>query len=129
METILNLIWILLAVTVGGLWLRHGPRDRAGRRTQIAAVVMLILILFPVISVSDDLQAALNLAEEDAYLRRSMTGAGQHSTSPVIAMLPPSALTEIPFVFSRLSAPGYFPMPIVDYPALSAIQNRPPPTA
>jgi len=96
---------------------------------QIAALAMLILVLFPIISVSDDLQAAQNLAEDDVYLRRGFVGANPHSVFPIIAAPPPSVLTEPSYVVTRLHALCLFSIPKIDIPALSAIQNRPPPLA
>ena len=54
MEIILNLAWIFLAAVIMWLWLRYAPCEGASRRTQVAALAMLIVILFPVISVTDD---------------------------------------------------------------------------
>jgi len=59
METILNLIW--LAVTVAAIWLwrfrwsvsRQNPRHSS--RTEIVAIVCVLALLFPVISLTDDL--------------------------------------------------------------------------
>jgi len=73
METILNLAGALLAGVLMCLWVRYAPRRGASRRTQVAALAMLILILFPVISVTDDLQAAQNPADVAVYLRRGHT--------------------------------------------------------
>jgi hypothetical protein len=129
MELGLNLVWMLLAVVIVGLWLRHAPPERQGRRTQIAALAMLILILFPIISVSDDLQAAQNLAEDNIYLRRGFTGANPHSVFPVVAPLHPAPLAEPTFVLSRIHAFCQLPAPLLNFPALSTIQNRPPPAA
>jgi hypothetical protein len=59
METILNLIW--LAVTVAAIWLwrfrwsvsRQNPRH--GARMEVVAIVCVLALLFPVISLTDDL--------------------------------------------------------------------------
>jgi hypothetical protein len=128
MEILLNLVWVLLAIVIVRLWLRDVPREGASRRTQIAALAMLILILFPVISVTDDLQAAQNLAEDDTYLRRDPT-VSPHSTFPAVAMLPRSTFTEFSFVYLWIKAPGHLPALTVHNPALTAIHNRPPPAA
>jgi hypothetical protein len=128
MEILLNLVWVLLAIVIVRLWLRDVPREGASRRTQIAALAMLILILFPVISVTDDLQAAQNLAEDDTYLRRDPT-VSQHSIYPEVALLPRSTFTEFSFVYLWIKAPGHLPALTVHNPALTAIHNRPPPAA
>jgi hypothetical protein len=129
METILNLVWVLLAGVLACLWVRHAPRYGASRRMQVAAVVTLLLILFPVISVTDDLQAAQNPADVEIYLRRGHTAGSQHVIFPAIAMLPPVSFAGLFFGYQRLAAPSRLPIPTVDNPALASIQNRPPPTA
>lgn len=58
MELTLNLIWAGMAATLLVLWQRFGRAD--GRRTVVAllALVCVICILFPVISMTDDLNAS-----------------------------------------------------------------------
>lgn len=131
MEIALNLIWLLLAVVIVRLWVRHAPLDGVGLRSQIGAVTLLIVILFPVISVTDDLQLAQNPAEDDTYtcLRRNSTLVSAHSIFPATSTFPASVLTEFPFVYLRYVATGRLPVGTPDNPALSAIQNRPPPVA
>jgi len=129
MEFALNLFWALLSVALVRLWLCQAPRGGTSRRMQIAAVAMLVLLLFPVISVTDDLQAAQNVAEDDVYLRRDHLADGPHFIPVVFAAIPTAAITEPSFGYLRLAAPFSLAAPTVDNPALSAIQNRPPPTA
>src|ERR1700722_11122625 len=88
MELVLNLAWALSAIVVVCSWLRFGPRAGAGRPAQLVALAVLILILFPVISVTDDLQAAQNPAEVDFCLRRDHVVSNSHSTFPAVATLP-----------------------------------------
>jgi hypothetical protein len=129
METGLNFAWILLSVGLVRLWMRHAPRRSVGRGVQIAALAMLILILFPVISVTDDLQDVQNFAESDAYLRRVQAATNPHSIVPVADLLPANGLAELVFGFQRMAAPFQFLAPTVENPALAAIENRPPPAA
>ena len=130
MELTLNLAWTLLAVVIVCLWTRYAPRAGADRRLQFVALAVLILILFPVISVTDDLMAAQNPAEDDCCLRRDYAvSSAAHSTIPSMAALPQPVFTELPFAFLPFVAPGYRPVPVSDVPALAAIQNRPPPAA
>jgi hypothetical protein len=129
METILNLAWVLLAVAIVRLWMLRAPNQGTSRCVQLAALAMLILILFPVISVTDDLQNAQNVAESDTYLRRVQAAISPHSIFPVVAMLPPGNMVELSFRFQRIAAPFQLLAPTVQNPALAAIQNRPPPAA
>lgn len=129
MEITLNLVWMLLAAVIVRLWVCHAPSEGASRRTQLAALAMLIFILFPVISMTDDLLAAQNPAEDDMYLRRDHSAVSPHSIFPAAAVLSPSMFTELSFVFLYFNESGHFFAPTVDNPALTAIQNRPPPAA
>ena len=129
MELTLNLVWALLAAALVRLWLRTLSPSAARSRTQAVALLMLIVILFPVISVTDDLGASLNPAELDCCARRHHAAACSHSVFPAAATLPPPAFAELSFGFLRFAAPGNRPAPLVKIPALASIQNRPPPVA
>ena len=129
MELVLNLAWVLLATLMFCLWLRIASRTGGGRRMQFVALAVLLLILFPVISVTDDLQAVQNPAETDSCQRRDHGYAAPHAISSPVAALPLPAFTELSFGFLRVAAPGSFATPVIDHPALHPIQNRPPPAA
>jgi hypothetical protein len=129
MELALNLVWALLAAVLVKLWLRHAPHKRVSMGTQIAALAMLIVILLPVISVTDDLQALQNPAELDCCARRNHTASCPHSIFPAVATLPPPVFATPSFAFLRFAAPRSLPAPLVKLPALSSIQRRPPPAA
>jgi hypothetical protein len=134
MELTLNLAWVLLAALMVCLWLR--PTRRTGsdrrsqdRRMQLVALAVLLLILFPVISVTDDLQAAQNPAETDSSLRRDHLVANPHSIFPAVASLPLPLFAELSFGIPCIATADSFPAPAIDHPALAPIQNRPPPAA
>ena len=129
MELVLNVAWGLLAGVMFCLWLRFRSREGVDRRGQILALAVLLLILFPVISLTDDLQAALNPAEADVSLRRDQGSSLPHTTLPVVAALPVSRLAELSFSVQHTVAPGSLDSPIFDLPALTPIQNQPPPPA
>jgi len=129
MELVLNLAWVLLATLMFCLWSRFGPRAGADKRMQFVALALLILILFPVISVTDDLQAAQNPAETDSCLRRDHMVASPHSIFPPVAALPLPVFAEPSFGILRIAAPGSLRAPVVDRPVFAPIQNRPPPVA
>jgi hypothetical protein len=129
MELFLNLAWVLLAALMFGLWTRFASRNGADRRMQFVALAVLLIVLFPVISVTDDIQAFQNPAETDCLQRRDHVCSAQHSVlSHGSALLLP-ALAELPFGFLGMSAPWSFQAPVFDHPALAPIQNRPPPVA
>jgi hypothetical protein len=129
MELTLNLIWFLLAIAMVWLWLRQAPRDRSQRRGQMVALGLLLFILLPAISMTDDLMAAQNPAEVDCCARRDYDHAHHHAIFPRDAAPPQPVFAGLSF--SRLHQPvmGLAPAPSFDLPALAPIQNRPPPAA
>jgi hypothetical protein len=129
MELTLNLAWVLLAALMFWQWLRLAPRSSPDRRMQFVALAVLLLILFPVISVTDDLQAAQNPAEVDTCLRRDHAASNAHSIFPAVAALPPPVFAGFSFAILHFSLPGNHLAPVVDNPAFASIQNRPPPAA
>ena len=129
MELILNLAWALSAVAILCIWLRYARLAGASRRTQMVALAVLILILFPVISVTDDLQAMQNPAETDSCLRRVHAVSSPHSILAAPGTLPPPVLAELSFGVLQVGMLGSRPTPAASHPALQPIQNRPPPLA
>jgi hypothetical protein len=128
-EIFLNVVWLLLAGLLYGLWRRGASRSGASTTMQLVALAMLVVILFPVISVTDDLQAAQNPAETDCCQRRMHGGSQPHGITPAVATPPPAVLAGQPFgVVGLVILPGP-PAPSIANPALAPIQNRPPPTA
>jgi len=96
------------------------------------ALAVVILILLPAISMTDDLIAAQNPAECDcsAYsARRDHVGSNPHSIVPAAAALPAPTFAGLSFAFVHLATPSNLPAPLVDHLALGPIQNRPPPAA
>lgn len=125
---ILNLVWVFLAAASVRLWLRHAPRSGAKRGTQAVAVVMYLAIILPVISVTDDLAAAQNLAIEVLPPRRDHAFASPHPITPAAA-LPTAAIAELCTGFQRFVSPCLPSAPVVDNLALASFRNRPPPAA
>jgi hypothetical protein len=131
MELFLNSAWALLAIASVCLWIRLDQRDGAERRSPLIALALLIVILFPVISVSDDLQVLQNPAESDTFQcqRRDCLALCPHSIHPAIAALPEPFYSEAAWSFQRNEAGPNFDSRAVENPAFDAIQNRPPPAA
>jgi hypothetical protein len=128
-ELTLNLAWAALAAVMVWLWLRHASSSGCSRGAQLVALAVLVMILFPVISVSDDLQALQNPAEADCCVRRDHVVAGTHFVlPPPVAFFAPR-VSQPPLGILRVAAPGDLPAPVEDHPSLAAIDNRPPPVA
>jgi hypothetical protein len=129
MELALNLGWLVLAVLLCGIWMRQAPQDGPDRRMQLVALALVILILFPVISVTDDILTVQNPAETDCCQRRDHACASEHSA------LQAAAVTIVPFFaglpsdsihYSVLGTPLVSTMEVA---VMDSIQNRPPPSA
>ena len=127
MELALNLAWILLAIAMVCQWLRQGWTDCRERRAQMVALCVLLLVLLPAISMTDDLIAAQNPAEIDSCVRRDHEHANPQALCSLAADLPQPLFAGAPAGRLSLAAPGFFPAPHVDPPALTSIESRPPP--
>jgi hypothetical protein len=129
MELALNLGWALVAVWMLCAWLRVARRGSRDRRAQFVALAVVILILLPAISMTDDLMAAQNPAEADCCVRRDYNCSTPNSQNSLMAALPAPTFTGPAFGLVRIGAPSQLSAPHVELPALVSIQNRPPPAA
>jgi hypothetical protein len=129
-EIFLNVAWVALAIFLVAAWLRFGSSTSHHRHVQLIAIAVLIAILFPVISVSDDLMAIQNPAETDNCQRRDhlVPGTG-HVLLASAAAEPPSIFGGIAFGFLQYVSLRKDPPRVADRPALASIANRPPPVA
>ena len=129
MEIVLNLAWAALAISMVGLWFRIGNSNGIDRRRQIVTIAVLIAILFPVISVSDDLLAMQSATEQNGTERRDLLGSpGDHSVLAFAAIVSVFTLDKGrgSVRFDPASSPS---LPSIEHPELSCIENRPPPAA
>ena len=134
LEAVFNLIWLALSFALLGLWLWSQRRWadaslRTTTRMQIMALAILIVILLPVVSLTDDLQACTAPAEAEHLTRRGDLQA--HADSPLhTALIVVAALLSFPQAsgfqtISHLSPAMEIVTPSEDY--LSIVGNRPPP--
>jgi hypothetical protein len=129
MELLLNFAWVLLAALMVCAWLRFASRTTTDRRMQLVALALLLLILFPVISVTDDLQAVQNPAETDCCQRRSHLHAPVCPAFGTAATLPLPEFSGLQSFLQRISVPGRATPQVVARPELTPVSNRPPPVA
>jgi hypothetical protein len=129
MELFLNSVWALVVIAGAWSWLRHGKHSFAAWRTSLVAQAMLVLILFPVISVSDDLWSVHNPAETDTCLKRDHAVVAPHSIFPTASALPEPVFSAVRFGgWLQLASQRTAHVPVSNL-VFEAIQNRPPPTA
>jgi hypothetical protein len=129
MELALNLEWLAMATAMCWLWARHARREGPGRSAQFVSLALVLVTMFAVITMYDDMAMAQNPAETCCFQREDDLGAHAHASfHPVVASTPTPAV-EFHFSTINFPVPGSLLVPTVKVPALSAIQNRPPPAA
>ena len=129
MELALNLVWTVLATAMCWLWVHHARRGGRGRWAQLASLALVLVNMFYVIGMYDDMAMAQNPAETRNFQREDDSGAHAHaSLHPVVASTPALAV-YLPFDTFRFAVDGSLLVPTVRVPVLSSIQNRPPPAA
>ncbi|MGD0567945.1 MAG: hypothetical protein ABSA78_06035 [Candidatus Sulfotelmatobacter sp.] len=90
MELLLNLAWVLLALPAYWLWRRDTEARLARRITPLQCMLALgcvLILLFPVISASDDLHAMRAEMEESATSKRTVRQASGEKNSAWINRL------------------------------------------
>lgn len=126
MEILLNLAWAALALLLVCLWLRLGSPTGTGRGRQIIAIVVLIAILFPVISVSDDLMAVQSATEQDSCQRRDHLAPSAHTVLPFAAIVT-ALYSEMSFGSVRFVSARSLPLPSIENPERGIAGDRAPP--
>jgi hypothetical protein len=94
-ELLFNLMWAAVIAALWAFWLgrrfRRGASPQPGIGVQLLALVTLSAILLPVISITDDLQAARYPAEVqragDRSERHTLLGNAPHSLPVALAIL------------------------------------------
>lgn len=129
MEISLNLAWAVLATAMFVLWLRFRPHHKASGGMQLAALTVCVLILLPVISISDDLLAVQFPGETDTSLRWGHRQSINHLIShlPLLALHTPSfCLVSRPLARIGIKT---LHMSFIHPQVSIRLLNRPPPAA
>ncbi len=137
MELILNLAWGLLAVYLLTAWWKQREQNaayscgahRMDPRTQLIALCVILIVLFPVISVSDDLFAAQFPAVTDSNNRKCHSACCSAART-LADSTPFEAAAVFQFQTQQLSFVALPALPArasANNPALFKIENRPPP--
>jgi hypothetical protein len=100
MELLLNLAWLLLAIPAYWLWRNSTPANRTHRFSSLQCLLALgcvLVLLFPVISATDDLHAMRAEMEESPVSKRSMRQASTEKNSLPHTRLqgPPALLASV----------------------------------
>ena len=130
MELMLNLVWATTALAMLVAWLRMPRHEHASRTRQILCLGIALLLLLPVISLSDDLVAAQTTTEMDGCVRRAHEA---HAHPPHLCTASCTQAATAPFAFELPSRWEFLPLPHEFRSAHSAsVQlpfSRPPPAA
>jgi hypothetical protein len=131
MELVLNLGWVVLATVMFGLWV-HRPARRegsSGGRVQFIALALVLVTMFVVITMYDDMAMAQNPAETSSFQREDCSGARAHALLQPVANFTQPLFSQSSFEPPYLGVVGNHPGPALQSPALNSIENRPPPAA
>lgn len=130
MERLLNVLWFLIAAgsLVAYIWLT--PKDRRHWRVGFVALVCICILLLPVISVADDLNAE-TLTVEDFNIGKKLLKGAVHL--PVISILDWVAISLIAIFLAILRRRSWRTSEesaefCVDPPCLSLFLVRAPPS-
>lgn len=106
MELLLNLVWLLMAVPAYWLWRESGSVRVRYSFSAVQALLALgcaLVLLFPVISATDDLHAMRAEIEESPCSKRSVRSvSGDKAAGWAVRLQTPPAAVESPTIF----APG-----------------------
>jgi hypothetical protein len=128
-ELALNISWTVLSALAACFWLRYRPSGGKDWRIQLLALGMLIVVLFPVVSVSDDLFVAQNPALTEFSSFRKHIFSGSPSTLLASIGLPVSTGWNFGFQFRGFATPSWDAFSARGACKRVAIKNRPPPAA
>jgi hypothetical protein len=94
MELLLNILWMTLAVPAAWLWLRDPACARSSRRMGRMRPMLLLgcvlVLLFPVVSATDDLHAMRPELEESSLSKRTLKASGSEKSHSSLTGLHPS---------------------------------------
>jgi hypothetical protein len=93
MELLLNLAWLLLAVPSWWLWCGRTPGRKVSSLHCLLALGCVLVVLFPVVSATDDLRAMRAEMEESPEGKRSMRQAGTEKPSVLKWQIRPAMAT------------------------------------
>lgn len=113
MELLLNLAWLLLALPAVWLW-RSSKTAPLGRRFNalqcLVALGCMLVILFPVVSATDDLRVMRSEMEESPASKRTLRAASNDKTSSSKWQSPPALLAASRSLI--VSDRGSHPLPV-----------------
>jgi len=129
MELLLNLAWLLLAIPAYWLWRGRVASRKFSSLQCLFALGCMLVVLFPVVSATDDLRVMRAEMEESPINKRTLRQASHEKSSPskwqgqpALASAVTSFLPSVEY-WQRLSSPR-FVLPIA--PVVQRIGRAPP---
>ncbi len=140
MELVLNVLWLVIASASVCLWQRQWRRSKTGHRRRdqslgsFIALCCALFVLFPVISLTDDLHNELVVIEEWNSLRRTLRAGGDHptrSSSGELMALPAHTVLPDVFFFRGVIVGRVFPTAVRPHTLILAgpSEGRAPPSS
>lgn len=128
-ELFLNFVWISTCLALIGWWLSSPDRRRRVDGRAVVAVVLLVVLIFPVISMTDDLLAMSAPSEVEHVLRRY--------DAPLNHLAYPGIISALALIFVPSVSFALKPEPVHPSPVMAEVQTvcvrvtgvRPPPPA
>jgi hypothetical protein len=109
MELLLNLVWLLLVVPAYWLWRRGIASHRSSSRQCLFALGCALVLLFPVISATDDLHAMRAEMEEPSSGKRAVRPAGERHSAWINRVQGAAGFVVSPFVLRVPEVPEPHP--------------------
>jgi len=133
-ELLFNLLWVGLSAGLIGIWIGSRRRWadvalRPGVCIQVAALALVIVILFPVVSLTDDLAACATPAEVEHLVRRDLQDhmGGSDLSSGTLLAAELISLQNAPALQTIWSLSPSMEIGIPREEFLSTVANRAPP--
>jgi hypothetical protein len=123
MELLLNLVWLLLALPAWWLWRGRRSAVNFSSLQCLLALGCLLVVLFPVVSATDDLRAMRAEMEESPASKRSVRQAPNDKPSAWKSQTPPAEVGSIISLIIRVEV--WRPLPALrsSIPAAPAITH------
>jgi hypothetical protein len=123
MELLLNLAWALLAVPAYWLWRRDADfrAQRRGRLECLLALGCALVLLFPVISATDDLHAMRAEMEDSSASKRAVRQAESDKTSARVHCVQGIAALAVGASWVPAVQAGIFEGSVIDVSPLSRL--------
>ena len=113
LEIILNLLWVCVAAVALALTVHRLLSERERRRgwVLVVAVACAMLLLLPIISITDDLSAAATLVERTTSERRPASHAAFHGMIAILPNIPANASCSLMLLGHRVDPNFTVPSP------------------